>query len=323
MSDERVIEYLRSRARVEPPIDIIDSVMAGVAAAPVARRSWFAMPVPVALGAAVVVALVVIGVAMLTSQQVGPPPGPAPDCESDPAGLVEYAMAQLTNSPGYRWTETEELWGFDPAFPVSASDPHYAFSGYTAEGAFIAPDRMRAVTIDQDDPQLLTGIGGFPEVIVIGGHTYGHMPGGFIGQDGEQPDTEWQEVPAESDANRLANAFPYGDAISNEPIPPEAYSTDPIELSWQVPGEGGCLVWWSPQRGPEAPPEEPSPIITLRVDDDGRVLGGAYEYVRPELPDEQRRGDYRWRFSVVYEVPDDSEIQPPEGPIYTYTPTAP
>jgi len=319
MTDERVIEYLRGRANVAPPFETVDRVMAVLDASPMPRRSWFAMPLPVALGVAAVVAIVLIGIAFLSSPRVGPPPGPVPDCGSDPAGLVDYAMAWLDDSPGYRWTETEELWNFDPAFPLSADDPHYAFVGYTADGAYLAPDRMIVRTIAENDGRQDRGVLEFPKVVVIGGKTYGNMPGGFTDEDGTHPEIQWQEVPIEMDPNRLASAFPATGPFSTR----DRVSSGPIELSWEVPGEGGCVVSWTVDLGPDMPPSEPDPVVAIRIDDEGRVVGGAYEAIRPDAPDEERvSNDFRWRFSIVHEVPDASEIEPPEGPIYTYPPAA-
>jgi hypothetical protein len=318
MSDERIIEYLRGRARVEVPFDTVASVMAAIDAAPAARRSWFAIPVPVAAGAAAVVAAVVVAIVFLGSPRVTSP-GPVPDCESDPAGLLAYARALLDESPGYRWTETEEMWGFDPAFPVSASDPHYAYSGYTAEGAYRAPDRMHVVTVEENTSLELVGVAGFPELIVIGSHGYGYNPGQLDPEGNDVPD--WQEIPAEFHANRIAEALPFEGRIPTGPASPDDVSTDPVDLTWDVPGEGGCVVWWTLDLSPDLPPSE----IAVRIDDEGRVLAGVYDGTHPEAPDEERMAtnDLRWRFSVVYDVPDASEVQPPEGPIYSYDATAP
>ena len=72
MNDEQIIEYLRSRGRAEPPLDLVDSVMNAIAKAPPRRASWFTpvFPVVAAAGAAAVI----IAVAVLLSQRpnVGP-----------------------------------------------------------------------------------------------------------------------------------------------------------------------------------------------------------------------------------------------------------
>jgi len=265
---------------------------------------------------AVLVAVVLVGIALFSSPRVGPP-GVVPDCQTDPAALVEYSIAQLEDSPGYRWTESEEMWGFDPAFRVSASDPHYAFSGYTAEGVYLAPDQMHTVTTDMDDPNRFAGVGGYPEVIVLGGTMYGFVPS--MNVEGVPQGGLWQEVPVEADANRIAAAFPFGPPLSFRPN--ESISTDPIELSWEVPGDGGCLAWWrlDPwEPGPSGVAREP--IVALRIDDQGMIVAGSFEAVRPGLPDEDRRDDFRFRFSVVHEVPDEAEFPAPSGPIQTPLP---
>jgi len=55
MNDDQIVEYLRSRGRGEPPLDLVSSVMDAVDRAP-QRRSWFAAFVP-ALAAAGAVAV--------------------------------------------------------------------------------------------------------------------------------------------------------------------------------------------------------------------------------------------------------------------------
>ena len=65
-----------------------------------------------------------------------------------------------------------------------------------------------------------------------------------------------------------------------------------------------------------------APTIALRIDDQGQVVAGVYDGTNPDAPDEERmNNDLRWRFSVEYEVPDASEFERPEGPIYTYPPS--
>ena len=163
MSDEQVIEYLRSRRRAPVPHDTVRSVMAAIEAAP-ARRAWFAVPLTAAATAAAAVVAVVIGLGLLGGPRIGPP-GLMPDCAADPVGLLRYAVDRLETAEGYRWTQEEQLWGFDPAFPVSAADPHYGWSGYAAEGAYLAPDRMRLAVTSANAARPMAGPLGFEALI--------------------------------------------------------------------------------------------------------------------------------------------------------------
>ena len=78
MSDEPIVEYLRSRAQVQPPMDLVGSIADAVEGVPQQRHSWFAPFVPAA--AAVTAAAVVVVATVLVGQ--GPDFGPAPGTPS-------------------------------------------------------------------------------------------------------------------------------------------------------------------------------------------------------------------------------------------------
>ena len=112
MNDEQIIEYLRSRSRVDAPIGLSQQVMAEVAAAP-AQRSWFSGFVP-AVATVGVVAVVAV-VAMLV---VKLPPSGGPSAS--------------------------------PSFPVVVSDPRFGACGgptyvdrVVAAFPFVAADYQR------------------------------------------------------------------------------------------------------------------------------------------------------------------------------------
>ena len=88
MSDEQIIEYLRSRGEVDAPSDLVSSVIGVVEAAP-AQRSWIAPFVP-AMATTVALA-VVVALAVLVGQRlnIGPPPEETPT--PSPTGTIEPA----------------------------------------------------------------------------------------------------------------------------------------------------------------------------------------------------------------------------------------
>lgn len=99
MSDDRVVDYLRSRARVEPPMDFVGSVLAAVADAPQQRASRFAalLPAAAALGAAAAVAVAML----LTSQGPNvstPDPSPSSSALASPSSVASPSSAP-SNSP--------------------------------------------------------------------------------------------------------------------------------------------------------------------------------------------------------------------------------
>ncbi len=89
MNEQRVVEYLRSRAQVEPPPDLTHSVMTAIDAAP-AARAWFSayLPAFAAAGAVVVVALLALLIG--PGRNVGPAPTPV----RSPSGAATIASAE-------------------------------------------------------------------------------------------------------------------------------------------------------------------------------------------------------------------------------------
>ena len=116
MSDDRVIEYLRTRARVEPKPELVARVMAAVEAAP-AARSPFAMFLPaVAITGAVAVA---IALALILGQgpSVGPTPTESAEAIPSPAtfdelqAAVESGIDTLREAPGVEGLGTSSTLG--------------------------------------------------------------------------------------------------------------------------------------------------------------------------------------------------------------------
>lgn len=93
MSDERIIEFVRSQTQVDEPPDLVRSVLDAVDAAP-PSRAWFAPLIP-ALATAVAVAGV-LGLAVILGQR--PNLGPPPELSSSPHAS-EDASARPSNSP--------------------------------------------------------------------------------------------------------------------------------------------------------------------------------------------------------------------------------
>jgi hypothetical protein len=98
VSDEQIAEYLRSRARVRPPMDLAASVADAVADVPQQRRSWFASVVPA--GAALAATAVVIAAAVLVGpgRGVGPGPGGSPSGDS-PAASTSPITTPTPSTP--------------------------------------------------------------------------------------------------------------------------------------------------------------------------------------------------------------------------------
>jgi hypothetical protein len=103
VSDERIIEYLRSRANVEVPIGLTDQVMGAVRAMP-ARRSWGASLLPAVAAVAGVAVLVVVGLLVTRPPNVGPPATPSaapssPSVSPSPSPTAPPQSATPSPSP--------------------------------------------------------------------------------------------------------------------------------------------------------------------------------------------------------------------------------
>lgn len=96
MSDEQIIEYLRSRGRGVPPADLTGAVMAAVESAP-ASRSWFAPLVPAAAAVAAAAALLVL--ALLIEQPPGVGPAPSGSEEPTPAPSITPSASPEPSTP--------------------------------------------------------------------------------------------------------------------------------------------------------------------------------------------------------------------------------
>ena len=282
-----------------------------------AGRTWLHMGAAPAAAFTVAVAVIVTAVSLgfLTDGRFGFP-GSVPDCRADPEAAMRRALEDLQNSEGYRWTEEEQMWDLQP--PIDADNLRYEFSGFRASGTYLAPDRVHIVLDEADHDWPPTGPLGFAEIMHIGRVTWGYSPGGI---SDEHRSIEWQQLPMSIEAKGLTplRFFGVGGWTDHGIEPTFAPGT---ELSWDLPGSGGCevvreVIYPVPS---SVTVELPPLIVGLRIDAEGRVVSGAVERVREHLEPAERRDDYRYRFEIIYDVPDPSEFVKPEGPIFTYPP---
>jgi hypothetical protein len=153
VSDERIVEYLRSRGRSEPPLDLSASVLQAVADLPQRRHSRFMAFAPALVTAGI--AAVVLLVAIMTGQRpdagpnpsatVGPlasaipsasaTPGPSTSPEPSPAAndsdllepgrSVSLAVQSTDGAAGTITIERGEDVGGYPLVPVPSSETHF------------------------------------------------------------------------------------------------------------------------------------------------------------------------------------------------------
>ena len=98
MSDQPILDYLKSRAQVRPPMDLVGSIADAVEGVPQQRHSWFAPFMPAA--AAVAAAAVVVVAAILVGQEgnSAPPPAGSPT-EAEIASPTSAPTAEPTPAP--------------------------------------------------------------------------------------------------------------------------------------------------------------------------------------------------------------------------------
>jgi len=156
MSDEQVAEYLRSRASVRPPMDLVASIGDAIQAVPQQRRSWFAPFVPAA--AAVAATAVVLVAAVLVGQErdSGPPPGGSPT--ETPAGTATAAapspstpaVIRLDDRAIVRAADSTGTWGVVTL--TRGNDVGGYEDGSVATGDFVVEVHVEYVAEREPDP---------------------------------------------------------------------------------------------------------------------------------------------------------------------------
>lgn len=116
MSDDRVIGYLRMRARVEPEPDLVARIMAAVDEAP-SVRSPFAAFLPAAAFAAAVAIVIALALILGQAPNIGPEPtdsvepAPSPATGEELRAAVESGIEVLREAPGVEGIGTSSVLG--------------------------------------------------------------------------------------------------------------------------------------------------------------------------------------------------------------------
>ena len=99
MNDQRIVDYLRTRASVDLPLDLVGSISGMVSEAPQQRRVWFAAYIPAA--AAVGVLAVVVAVSLILQSPTGPSPSPSPSAPASPTVAPSASPSSTVFVPDY------------------------------------------------------------------------------------------------------------------------------------------------------------------------------------------------------------------------------
>jgi hypothetical protein len=95
VSDDRVVEYLRERGRVDLPSGFVSSVMSAVEA-PAATRSWFAAGLPALATVTLVLVVTVVVLVFGPGRSAGPVPSASAAPSATTSATVEELRAELS-----------------------------------------------------------------------------------------------------------------------------------------------------------------------------------------------------------------------------------
>ena len=119
MTEERIVDYLRSRGRTEPPPTLVPSVMAAIDGAPPAR-SWFAAHLPAVAAAGMAALVAAVAILLGQSASIGPGPSPSPTpppatpvlaTPADMRDAVDRAVDVLADQAGVRGVQSTSILG--------------------------------------------------------------------------------------------------------------------------------------------------------------------------------------------------------------------
>lgn len=203
MNDEQIIEYLRTRGRGEPPLDLVSSVMEAIQHEP-PRRHWFAPFLP-AVGAVSAAAVIVALVVLLgqdrqpSGSSVSPTQVPSTSATGSASATPEPTSApsgQPTTAPTTEPTQEafgasvfedpddceDDSVGYRVAFPDAWwwNQPFESAIGSHANCRFFAPTEFDATTVSREQP--------IPEGVAI--HAAVIPPDGGLGQLGDVVSSE-------------------------------------------------------------------------------------------------------------------------------------
>jgi hypothetical protein len=277
VSDDLVIQYLRTRARVEPESGLVGRIMAAVDEAPSVRSPFMAFLPAVAIAGAVAV---VIALALILGQgpNVGPNPTESVEAAPSPATLeelqvaVEAGIEVLREAPGVEGVGTSSVldelaaatwFSWRPngdQVAISRSDIDVSQTGWWMESRGEPPARGENVTTT---------------IQVLAGDEY------FRGVDGPWEVQARQDAPSVLtiatgvlDGERLAVEGFIGNVEGEATVTRHAdgattwtltapYRDGTVRSEWQVAPDGG-LGSWSSELIDVTPTPEDAPFATFQ-----------------------------------------------------------
>jgi len=214
---------------------------------------------------------------------------------------VQQALDNLRDAEGYRYVNVRQTHQLDPDAGLSFDDPQYVWTdGSTAEGAYLAPDRViehvtstRGGLFDR----------GYLQHLQINDHTYRLME--VDGAEAWVEETNWPT--ANLVYGYIGAAFP----TFSVPLVSGA-DWGAAAVTAELPGAGGCTAaTLIPADDAVEGGSASQRAVALRVDVGGvrptAVAIGPAEGATP------REGDERSTWALTWETPDSSEFEEPIG----------
>jgi hypothetical protein len=117
MNDEPIVEYLRSRARIRPPVDLVGSIADAVAGVQQQRHSWF-VPLMPAAAAVAAAGVVVVAAILVQGSDAGPLGGSptqgevaSPTSEATPSHPPAPALIEPGDTVTIDAVDADGTWG--------------------------------------------------------------------------------------------------------------------------------------------------------------------------------------------------------------------
>ena len=289
-TEQRLQDWLRKDAATyAAPAALHRRVLDIPASAPTSKPWWTTrfslLAAPATMAAVLAVAVAVTSVFNVFDRPAGTDGGLCSNRQ------VHAALGALLDAPGYRYEQREELYDFDTTAEFSFDDPQYAWrTGLAAEGAYLAPDRVREVVTEVD------GFGrGYVEHLQVGDTTWRRSA-----DDGQ--DT-WLRMPNQLPTANMVHGYVRGAFPAFEVPLVNSLDWGGTTAPDAIPGTGGCTV------ATLIPGDGIGDIVALRIDvGSGRPTG---VYRGPPTDADIRHGALRYLFALTWTTPAEDEFIPP------------
>jgi len=214
---------------------------------------------------------------------------------------VQQALDNLRDASGYRYVNVRQTHQLDLDAGLSFDDPQYVWTdGSTAEGAYLAPDRVIEHVTSTSGGLFDRG---YLQHLQINGHTYRLME--VDGTETWVEDTNWPTPNLVY--GYIGAAFP---SFSVPLVSGADWGGTPVTS--ELSGEGGCTAATAIPLSDDMVGFETQRAVAVRVD--VRSLRPTAVAIGPAEGEQPREGDERSTWQITWETPDGSEfIQPTDA----------